>query len=98
MKRAAARSGQSPERAGTRADLFLVDKGFAASRAEAAEAIAAGGVLVDGKKINKTSMRLREGAAITYRRAHPYVSRGGVKLAFALDEFSLSPSGLCCLD
>ena len=95
MKRVAR---SSPERAGLRADLYLVKHGFAASRSEAAEAIAAGGVLVDGRAIDKPSATLHEGAFITYRRPHPYVSRGGIKLAFALDTFGISPAGLCCLD
>jgi 23S rRNA (cytidine1920-2'-O)/16S rRNA (cytidine1409-2'-O)-methyltransferase len=81
-----------------RADVFLVKKGFAASRAEAAAAIAAGGVTVDGKTIGKSSQLLTDDATVTYARPHPYVSRGGVKLVAALDQFSLSPAGMTALD
>jgi 23S rRNA (cytidine1920-2'-O)/16S rRNA (cytidine1409-2'-O)-methyltransferase len=81
-----------------RADVFLVGKGFAASRAEASAAIAAGGVHANGKKVIKPSALLPDDADVTFQRAHPYVSRGGIKLAGALDHFALSPEGLECLD
>jgi len=82
----------------SRADLFLVEHGYAKSRAEAQEAIAAGCVYASGKPITKPSQRLNESAQIKYSRAHPFVSRGALKLAAALDEFELSPHGLVCLD
>jgi 23S rRNA (cytidine1920-2'-O)/16S rRNA (cytidine1409-2'-O)-methyltransferase len=81
-----------------RADVFLVSHGFANSRAEAQAAIAAGTVAADGKVVSKPAQRLRPGAAIAYRAAHPFVSRGGVKLAAALDHFSISPQDRICLD
>ena len=81
-----------------RADVFLVSHGFAASRAEAQAAIEAGRVEADGQKITKSAQKLREGMTIQYEPAHPYVSRGGVKLAAALDHFSLSPEGRICVD
>ena len=81
-----------------RADVFLVSHGFAASRAEAQAAIEAGRVEADGQKITKSAQKLREGMTIQYEPAHPYVSRGGVKLAAALDHFALSPEGRVCLD
>jgi 23S rRNA (cytidine1920-2'-O)/16S rRNA (cytidine1409-2'-O)-methyltransferase len=81
-----------------RADVFLVEQGYAKSRSEAQAAIAAGSVLADGKPIAKPSQALTATARIEYRPAHPYVSRGGVKLAAALDAFGLSPAGLTCLD
>ncbi len=81
-----------------RADVFLVSHGFAASRAEAQAAIEAGRVVADGQKITKSAQKLREGMTIQYEPAHPYVSRGGVKLAAALDHFSFSPEGRVCLD
>ena len=81
-----------------RADVFLVSHGFAASRAEAQAAIKAGLVEADGQKIAKPAQRLSESMNISYEPAHPYVSRGGVKLAAALDHFSLSPEGRVCLD
>jgi 23S rRNA (cytidine1920-2'-O)/16S rRNA (cytidine1409-2'-O)-methyltransferase len=81
-----------------RADVFLVRKGLAASRAEASAAIAAGKVTADGRTLAKPSELLTDETRVTYARAHPYVSRGGIKLAAALDEFVLSPAGLICID
>ena len=83
---------------GERADVFLVSRGFAASRAEAQAAIEAGNVQADGKLVTKAAQRLRETMNVDYQPAHPYVSRGGVKLAAALDRFALSPAGRVCLD
>ena len=81
-----------------RADLFLVEKGHAASRTEAQAAIRAGLVRVDGEVLAKPSRTIEESAAIEYAKPHPFVSRGGVKLAAALDHFDFSPDGLICLD
>ena len=84
--------------AGGRADMFLVRHGFATSRAEAQAAIRAGKVTVDGRVLVKPAQTLREGAEVQYAPAHPYVSRGGVKLAAALERFGLSPEARICLD
>ncbi|MGD0864625.1 MAG: TlyA family RNA methyltransferase [Rhizomicrobium sp.] len=81
-----------------RADLFLVRNGFAASRAEAQAAIAAGRVLADGCAVLKPSQPIADTACIAYEKSHPYVSRAALKLIAALDRFSLSPQGLVCLD
>jgi len=86
-----------PDRS-ARADVFLVSHGFAASRAEAQAAIRAGNVEADGETITKPAQRLHESMRISYAPPHPYVSRGGVKLAAALDRFALSPQGRSCLD
>ncbi|HEY0282472.1 MAG TPA: TlyA family RNA methyltransferase [Rhizomicrobium sp.] len=82
----------------TRADVFLVEKGYAASRAEAQAAIRAGHVNADGKPVSKPSQTIPENAVIEYRKPHPYVSRGALKLAAALDRFELSPDDLICID
>jgi len=82
----------------SRADVFLVEHGYARSRAEAQEAIAAGCVFASGRRIAKPSQRLNESAQIKYARAHPFVSRGALKLSAALDKFELSSRGLVCLD
>src|SRR5471032_2300864 len=74
-----------------RADQFLVEHGHAASRSEAQAAIRAGLVQVDGAVLDKPSRSVPDGAAILYRKPHPFVSRGGLKLAAALEQFSLSP-------
>src|SRR5919205_611076 len=81
-----------------RADVMLVERGFFASRARAQEAIAAGLVTADGAPVRKASEVLAESAAIEAQEPHPYVSRGGVKLAAALDAFGFDPRGLVCLD
>jgi 23S rRNA (cytidine1920-2'-O)/16S rRNA (cytidine1409-2'-O)-methyltransferase len=88
----------SRENRGRRADVFLVEKGFAASRSEAQAAIAAGHVHADGKPVSKSAQLLSDRAEIDYAPAHPYVSRGALKLIAALDHFAVSPNGLICLD
>jgi|HubBroStandDraft_5_1064220.scaffolds.fasta_scaffold140198_2 23S rRNA (cytidine1920-2'-O)/16S rRNA (cytidine1409-2'-O)-methyltransferase len=81
-----------------RADVFLVEHGYAKTRAEAQEAIAAGKVFDGGRPVLKPSQRLNENSRVRYERAHPFVSRGALKLVAALDRFELSPQGLVCLD
>jgi 23S rRNA (cytidine1920-2'-O)/16S rRNA (cytidine1409-2'-O)-methyltransferase len=81
-----------------RADLFLVEHGYAKTRAEAQEAIAAGKVFDGGRPVLKPSQPLNATARIRYERAHPFVSRGALKLAAALSRFELSPRGRVCLD
>ncbi len=81
-----------------RADMLLVERGLFASRARAQEAIAAGLVTADGTVVRKPSESLEAGAAIRASAPHPWASRGGVKLAAALDAFALDPAGLSCLD
>jgi len=81
-----------------RADLLLVARGLAESRAKAQAAIEAGGVSADGARVLKASELIDEGAALEAAPAHPWVSRGGVKLAYALDAFSVDPTGRTCLD
>jgi 23S rRNA (cytidine1920-2'-O)/16S rRNA (cytidine1409-2'-O)-methyltransferase len=87
-----------PAGAKTRADVFLVRNGYAATRAEAQSAIRAGFVRADGRVVAKVSEQLDGSAAIDYEKAHPYVSRGALKLIAALDRFALSPEGSVCLD
>jgi len=81
-----------------RADLLLVERGFFASRARAQEAIAAGLVSAGGARVRKASDMLAPDAAIEAAEPHPYVSRGGVKLAAALDAFGIDPRDRVCLD
>ncbi len=97
-RRSSARDDVTLSGARRRADLFLVEHGFAASRAEAQAAIAGGLVQADGRTIVKPSQRLSAAARIAYVPSHPYVSRGALKLAAALDHFALTPQGLVCLD
>jgi 23S rRNA (cytidine1920-2'-O)/16S rRNA (cytidine1409-2'-O)-methyltransferase len=81
-----------------RADVVLVERGFFQSRARAQEAITAGLVTVNGVAIRKASETVPLDAVITAVQPHPYVSRGGVKLAAALDAFAIDPKGMTCLD
>ena len=81
-----------------RADLLLVERGFFESRAKAQAAIAAGRVTADGAAVRRASDTLSPDAAIKAEAAHPYVSRGGVKLAFAIDHFSIDVGGAHALD
>ena len=81
-----------------RADLLLVERGLFESRAKAQAAIAAGLVTADGMPVRKASDEISPGAALHAEAAHPWVSRGGVKLAAALDHFGFDPAGHVCLD
>ncbi len=72
--------------------------GLFESRARAAEAIAAGLVTIDGAPVTKPASRVPLGARLEATQPHPYVSRGGVKLASGLDLFGFDPAGLRCLD
>jgi 23S rRNA (cytidine1920-2'-O)/16S rRNA (cytidine1409-2'-O)-methyltransferase len=81
-----------------RADMVLVERGIFASRARAQAAIAAGLVRVGGVALSKPSAAIDEAAPLEAQAPHPYVSRGGMKLAAALDAFALDPAGLVCLD
>jgi len=81
-----------------RADVFLVEQGYAKSRSEAQAAIKAGLVTAGGTLLSKPSQAIPTGAVVEYRKPHLFVSRGGVKLAAALDHFGLSPQDRVCLD
>jgi 23S rRNA (cytidine1920-2'-O)/16S rRNA (cytidine1409-2'-O)-methyltransferase len=81
-----------------RADRLLVSRGLFESRARAQAAIAAGLVTADGARVRKASDAISTTAAIEAAPEHPYVSRGGVKLAAALDCFRLGVAGRVCLD
>jgi 23S rRNA (cytidine1920-2'-O)/16S rRNA (cytidine1409-2'-O)-methyltransferase len=81
-----------------RADRLLMERGLFDSRAKAQAAIAAGLVTANGKLVRKASDEIPIDAAIEAAPAHPYVSRGGVKLAAALDHFGFDPKGRTCLD
>jgi 23S rRNA (cytidine1920-2'-O)/16S rRNA (cytidine1409-2'-O)-methyltransferase len=81
-----------------RADILLVERGFFPSRTRAKAAIAAGLVRVGGVALQKPSEEVADDAPIDASAPHPWVSRGGVKLAAALHAFALDPSDLGCLD
>jgi 23S rRNA (cytidine1920-2'-O)/16S rRNA (cytidine1409-2'-O)-methyltransferase len=81
-----------------RADIVLVERGFFTSRARAQAAIAAGLVSVGGVALKKASEEVAGDAPIEAEAQHPWASRGGIKLAGALDALALDPQGLACLD
>src|SRR6478736_6645514 len=82
----------------SRADQLLVERGFFESRARAQAAIAAGLVSAGGVTVRKDSDMIARDAEILAEAPHPYVSRGGLKLAAALDAFGFDPAGLTCVD
>lgn len=82
-----------------RLDQLLVQRGLAESRSKAQALLMAGSVRVNGAKQTRAAMLLDEdAAAVEVVGALPYVSRGGYKLAHALDTFALDPSGVLALD
>ncbi|OGO06913.1 MAG: hypothetical protein A2Z76_01440 [Chloroflexi bacterium RBG_13_56_8b] len=81
-----------------RIDNLLVERGLAESRAKAQALIMAGEVKVEGKAAIKPGTLVAEEAAITLLQPPPFVSRGGIKLAFALDQFQLEVSSKVVAD
>jgi 23S rRNA (cytidine1920-2'-O)/16S rRNA (cytidine1409-2'-O)-methyltransferase len=81
-----------------RADLLLVERGLFESRAKAQAAIEAGRVVANGKPIAKPSETIPEDAVINAEPAHPWVSRGGVKLAGALEQYPIDIEDHVCVD
>jgi 23S rRNA (cytidine1920-2'-O)/16S rRNA (cytidine1409-2'-O)-methyltransferase len=82
-----------------RADQLLVDRGLAESRAKAQALILAGLVFSGERKIDKAGQALPADAPLEVRgREHPWVSRGGVKLAHALEHFGWEVAGAVALD
>jgi 23S rRNA (cytidine1920-2'-O)/16S rRNA (cytidine1409-2'-O)-methyltransferase len=82
-----------------RIDQLLVDRGLAESRAKAQAIVLAGTVYVGGQRVDKPGTLIAEAVEIEVRGEKlPYVSRGGIKLAGALDAFGVDPRGLRCLD
>ena len=81
-----------------RIDRLLVERGLFESRAKAQAAIAAGLVTADAAPVRKASEEIAVDASLRATPAHPYVSRGGVKLAAALDHFKFDPRGRICVD
>lgn len=82
-----------------RADQMLVDRGLAESRTRAQALIMAGLVFVGERKVDKPGQPLADGAVLEVRgRDHPWVSRGGIKLAHALDHFAWDVGGAVAID
>ena len=81
-----------------RADRLLVARGLFESRARAQAAIEAGLVTADGKPVRKAADEIATDAKISAQPAHPWVSRGGVKLAGALERYPVEIEDRVCLD
>src|SRR5947207_5808806 len=94
------RIGEQPGLAkGTRLDTVLVDLGLAPSRERARALILAGQVTVDGRVVSKAGAPVGADARVALAAPdHPYASRGGIKLAHALDVFAVDPRGRHALD
>ena len=83
----------------TRIDQLLVDRGLAESRSRAQALILAGLVFAGERKVAKAGETVLSDAAIEVRgRDHPWVSRGGIKLAHALDHFGIDVTGMTAID
>lgn len=82
-----------------RVDQLLVERGLAESRARAQALVMAGLVFAGETKIDKPGHQIAEDAALDVRgRDHPWVSRGGIKLAHAIEHFGLDPAGVTAMD
>ena len=83
-----------------RVDTLLAERGLAGSRTSAAESIRAGRVRIgrDGPVASKPSQLVADDAELLVAEPPPYVSRGGIKLANALDAFGIDVAGLDCAD
>lgn len=82
-----------------RLDQLLVQRGLAASRDRASALILSGVVLVNGRSVQKAGAQVADDAEIALQQTdHPYVGRGGVKLARALDTFAVPVEGREALD
>jgi 23S rRNA (cytidine1920-2'-O)/16S rRNA (cytidine1409-2'-O)-methyltransferase len=83
----------------TRLDALLVARGLAQSRERARALVMAGEVEVNGRPATKAGVSIDESASITLRAPdHPWVGRGGLKLAHALDAFNIDVTGKQALD
>jgi 23S rRNA (cytidine1920-2'-O)/16S rRNA (cytidine1409-2'-O)-methyltransferase len=81
-----------------RLDMLLVDRGFVESREQAKRLIMAGEVTVDGQVSDKPGKSVPVDARVDVRHTLPYVSRGGIKLAAALDAFAVDVTGAIAAD
>jgi 23S rRNA (cytidine1920-2'-O)/16S rRNA (cytidine1409-2'-O)-methyltransferase len=81
-----------------RIDLLLVERGLFESRARARAAIEAGLVSANDKRVLKASETIAADAVLQAQAAHPFVSRGGVKLSGALEQYPISVEDRVCLD
>jgi 23S rRNA (cytidine1920-2'-O)/16S rRNA (cytidine1409-2'-O)-methyltransferase len=81
-----------------RLDKLLIFQNLAATRQKAQALIAAGQVTVDQQLVDKAGTMVAEDSVIEIKETCPFVSRGGYKLAAALEHFQINPAGYICLD
>src|SRR3970040_1544500 len=81
-----------------RIDTFLVRLGLAESRSKAHALILAGEVTADGRPVSQPAMLVTDDAVVKLVERPPYVSRGGIKLCWALDRFGLDVTGKVAID
>lgn len=81
-----------------RLDILLTQRGLAETRSKAQALIMSGQVQVNGQLLTKAGTQVPNEVTVTIAEGLPYVSRGGIKLAAALDAFALDPTGLVCAD
>jgi 23S rRNA (cytidine1920-2'-O)/16S rRNA (cytidine1409-2'-O)-methyltransferase len=81
-----------------RLDQLIVSRGLAETRSKAQALLLAGSVRVNGQPAGKAGTMVDEAVELEVTAALPYASRGGHKLAYALDSFGLNPAGLVALD
>lgn len=82
-----------------RVDQLLVERGLAESRTKAQALVLAGAVWSGERRLDKPGTLVAADAPLALRgKAHPWVSRGGVKLVHALDHFAIDPAGRVALD
>lgn len=81
-----------------RLDTLVYQLGLASSREQARRLIMAGEVRVDNQVADKPGLHVSPGASVHVATSPPYVSRGGLKLEKALDEFAISPQGRVVAD
>jgi 23S rRNA (cytidine1920-2'-O)/16S rRNA (cytidine1409-2'-O)-methyltransferase len=81
-----------------RIDVLLFERGLAESREKAKALLLAGAVRVNGQRVDKAGTAVNEDAVIEVAETMPYVSRGGYKLAAALDHWKIDPAGWVCAD
>jgi len=88
-----------PKNQKTRLDVALVERGLVDTRAKAQALIMAGKVFCDTRRLDKPGQQIVDDMALRVRgQDHPWVSRGGLKLAKALEIFGIDAFGLVCLD
>ena len=94
-----ARWARMPDNGGvTRLDQLLCERGLVETRSRAQALVRAGRVRVDGRLVTKAGTPIAADAELEVARGPAYVSRGGDKLATALEAFAIDVSGLVCLD